>query len=193
DRAAGHSREAADRGLRRRRKVPWRHGATHHGEVTGRRPAQGLDPGAAAAPRRRGTARRRTRPTRTDSCRRPALRFAARRDGSAGRRGRSGAAGRWRVGLARPAGRSLAMTSNGEHLLGRIRDGLAAEENRDETLNLTASQNVLSPAARAALASTLGQRSHIGGRHVDQIERAMLDAVHTLYGTRNVEYRLMSG
>lgn len=85
------------------------------------------------------------------------------------------------------------MTSNGEHLLSRIRDGLAAEENRDETLNLTASQNVLSPAARAALASTLGQRSHIGGRHVDQIERAMLDAVHTLYGTRNVEYRLMSG
>ncbi|PYM12249.1 MAG: hypothetical protein DMD81_24515, partial [Candidatus Rokuibacteriota bacterium] len=75
------------------------------------------------------------------------------------------------------------MTIDGEQLLGRIRDGLAAEERRDETLNLIASQNVLSPAARAALGSTLGQRSHIGGRHVDQIEAAMLDAAQTLYGT----------
>src|SRR5205814_2206521 len=92
-----------------------------------------------------------------------------------------------------PARRVHIMMSRGEEFLYRIRDGLAAEERRDATLNLIASQNVVSPAARAALASTLGQRSHIGGRHVDQVESAMLEAAQTLYGTRNVEYRLMSG
>jgi glycine hydroxymethyltransferase len=73
-------------------------------------------------------------------------------------------------------------------------DGALAEErDRDEAVNLIASQNVLSPTARAAVVSTLGQRSHVGARHVDVLENAMLDAAERLYGTRNIEYRLMSG
>src|SRR5262249_47762531 len=52
---------------------------------------------------------------------------------------------------------------------------------------------VLSPAVRAALVSTLGQRSHVGASHVERLEAAMLEAAEHLYRTRHIEYRLMSG
>jgi glycine hydroxymethyltransferase len=78
-------------------------------------------------------------------------------------------------------------------LFDRIAAALGVEEGREEAINLIASQNVMSDAARAAAASTLGQRSHVGARHVDVVEQTMLEAARTLYGTGNVEYRLMSG
>lgn len=76
------------------------------------------------------------------------------------------------------------------------------EELRARALNLIASQNLMSPAARAAHASAfadklagagIGRRGNLGARWVDVLETAMLEAAHHLYGTRHVEYRLMSG
>ena len=85
------------------------------------------------------------------------------------------------------------MTEHARDLFGRIDAALAVERERDEAINLIASQNVMSDAARTAAASTLGQRSHVGARHVDAVEQAMLEAARTLFGTPHIEYRLMSG
>jgi glycine hydroxymethyltransferase len=82
---------------------------------------------------------------------------------------------------------------DGRELAQRIATALGLERARDDAVNLIASQNVMSPAARAAFASTLGQRSHVGAAHVATVERAMLDAAEALYRTPHVEYRLMSG
>jgi len=85
------------------------------------------------------------------------------------------------------------VTEHARDLFGRIDAALAVERERDEAINLIASQNVMSDAARTAAASTLGQRSHVGARHVDAVEQAMLEAARTLFGTPHIEYRLMSG
>jgi glycine hydroxymethyltransferase len=83
--------------------------------------------------------------------------------------------------------------ADGSELARRIDAALGLERGRDDAVNLIASQNVMSPAARAAFSSTLGQRSHVGAAHVASIERVMLDAAEALYHTPHVEYRLMSG
>ena len=88
---------------------------------------------------------------------------------------------------------SPAVPSGAHELLTRMDAALAEERERDEAINLIASQNVLSPAARVALVSTLGQRSHVGASHVERLEAAMLEAAEHLYRTRHIEYRLMSG
>jgi glycine hydroxymethyltransferase len=76
------------------------------------------------------------------------------------------------------------------------------EEQRTHALNLIASQNLMSPAVRAAHGSAFvdklagaarDRRGNLGTSHVDALETAMLEAAQHLYGTRHVEYRLMSG
>jgi glycine hydroxymethyltransferase len=76
------------------------------------------------------------------------------------------------------------------------------EEQRACALNLIASQNLMSPAARAAHGSAfvdklagaaLGRRGNLGTRNVDELETAMLEAARHLYGTPHVESRPMSG
>jgi len=88
-------------------------------------------------------------------------------------------------------------------LLARVeRTFQAQDELRQGALNLIASQNLMSPAARAALgnafadkiaAGAIGQRNHIGARAADALEATLLEAARHLYGTAHVEYRLMSG
>jgi glycine hydroxymethyltransferase len=88
-------------------------------------------------------------------------------------------------------------------LLRRVEAAISGqEEQRAHALNLIASQNLMSPAARAAhgsafadklAGSALGRRGNLGTRHVDALETAMLEAAQHLYGTGHVEYRLMSG
>ena len=90
-----------------------------------------------------------------------------------------------------------------EQLLQRLRAALDGQEDlRGHALNLIASQNFMSPMARAALSSAfadkiaagaIGHRGHLGAMHVDELETTVLDAAEDLYGTRHVEYRLMSG
>lgn len=69
-------------------------------------------------------------------------------------------------------------------------------------INLVAAHNVMSPSARAALASRLadkpvsgflGKRNHTGGRYVDLIEAAVVELARELFGAAVVEYRPMAG
>jgi glycine hydroxymethyltransferase len=71
-----------------------------------------------------------------------------------------------------------------------------------ETVNLIASENVMSPLARRVLSSdfwhryaegTVGNRGYQGTRFIDEVEQICIDLFRELYKVRNVDVRPISG
>ncbi len=92
---------------------------------------------------------------------------------------------------------------NNRHLLREISQLCEAQEQwRGETLNLIASENVLSPAARALLDNDFhhryaeghpGARYYEGTRYVDAIEERARDLIRGIFDADHVDVRLPSG
>lgn len=97
----------------------------------------------------------------------------------------------------------LDSASDSPALLGRIRELLDANDVwRGHALNLIASENVLSPAARSVLDSDLlhryaeghpGGRYYEGTRYVDEIETMATEAMQRLFRCRYADVRPISG
>jgi glycine hydroxymethyltransferase len=95
----------------------------------------------------------------------------------------------------------------GMDLLRRVNAAMEGQQReiQDGTLNLIASQNLLSPAARAALSGAFADKLGSGARgrasqvslpgrqHVEGLESALLEAAQRLFGTPHIDYRLLSG
>jgi glycine hydroxymethyltransferase len=90
--------------------------------------------------------------------------------------------------------------------LGRVRTLIAAHEGwRNRTINLIASENVISPAVRAALDTDLEgryadypgrdlrERRYRGNRYIVEIEELAAEQARSLFRTRHVELRPLAG